>query len=127
MRPEILAIRVTAMPRDTNAHGTIFGGHILSLIDQAGAIAAHGLGANKLVTVAMREVEFKQPVQVGDLVTCWARVTKVGRTSVTSVVRVVAQSPMAQARGEPERDVTQAEVVYVHVGDDGRPQPLPTG
>ncbi|HWB76691.1 MAG TPA: hotdog domain-containing protein [Nannocystaceae bacterium] len=124
-RPEILAIRVTAMPRDTNAHGTIFGGHILSLIDQAGAIAAHGLGANKLVTVAMREVEFKQPVQVGDLVTCWARVTKVGRTSVTSVVRVVAQSPMAQARGEPERDVTQAEVVYVHVGDDGRPQPLP--
>jgi acyl-CoA thioesterase YciA len=126
-RPEILAIRVTAMPRDTNAHGTIFGGHILSLIDQAGAIAAHGLGVGKLVTVAMREVEFKQPVQVGDLVTCWARVTKVGRTSVTSVVRVVAQSPMAQARGEPERDVTQAEVVYVHVGDDGRPQPLPTG
>jgi acyl-CoA thioesterase YciA len=124
---EILAIRVTAMPRDTNAHGTIFGGHILSLIDQAGAIAAHGLGVGKLVTVAMREVEFKQPVQVGDLVTCWARVTKVGRTSVTSVVRVVAQSPMAQARGEPERDVTQAEVVYVHVGDDGRPQPLPTG
>jgi acyl-CoA thioesterase YciA len=123
--PEILAIRVSAMPRDTNAHGTIFGGHILSLIDQAGAIAAHGLGASKLVTVAMREVEFKQPVQVGDMVTCWARVVKVGRSSVTSVVRVVAQSPMAQARGEPERDVTQAEVVYVHVGDDGRPQPLP--
>ncbi|MBC8068905.1 MAG: acyl-CoA thioesterase [Deltaproteobacteria bacterium] len=123
--PEILAIRVSAMPRDTNAHGTIFGGHILSLIDQAGAIAAHGLGASKLVTVAMREVEFKQPVQVGDIVTCWARVVKVGRSSVTAVVRVVAQSPMAQARGEPERDVTQAEVVYVHVGDDGRPQPLP--
>jgi acyl-CoA thioesterase YciA len=124
--PEILAIRVSAMPRDTNAHGTIFGGHILSLIDQAGAIAAHGLGASKLVTVAMREVEFKQPVQVGDMVTCWARVIRVGRSSVTSLVRVVAQSPMAQAHGEPERDVTQAEVVYVHVGDDGRPQPLPT-
>lgn len=122
---EILAIRVTAMPRDTNAHGTIFGGHILSLIDQAGAIAAHGLGAGKLVTVAMREVEFKQPVHVGDLVTCWAKVVRVGRTSVTSVVRVVAQSPMAQARGEAERDVTQAEVVYVHVGDDGRPLPMP--
>jgi acyl-CoA thioesterase YciA len=122
---EILAIRVTAMPRDTNAHGTIFGGHILSLIDQAGAIAAHGLGCGKLVTVAMREVEFKQPVHVGDLVTCWAKVVKTGRTSVTSVVRVVAKSPMAQARGEPERDVTVAEVVYVHVGDDGRPLPLP--
>lgn len=123
--PEILAIRVTAMPRDTNAHGTIFGGHILSLIDQAGAIAAHGLGAGKLVTVAMREVEFKQPVHVGDLVTCWAKVIKVGRTSVTSVVRVVAQSPMAQARGEAERDVTVAEVVYVHVGEDGRPLAMP--
>jgi acyl-CoA thioesterase YciA len=122
---EILAIRVTAMPRDTNAHGTIFGGHILSLIDQAGAIAAHGLGAGKLVTVAMREVEFKQPVHVGDLVTCWARILRVGRTSATVVVRVVAQSPMAQARGEAERDVTQAEVVYVNVGDDGRPLPMP--
>ena len=114
------------MPRDTNAHGTIFGGHILSLIDQAGAIAAHGLGCGKLVTVAMREVEFKQPVHVGDLVTCWSRVIRTGRTSVTVLVRVVAQSPMARARHEPERDVTQAEVVYVHVGDDGRPQPLPT-
>ncbi len=113
------------MPKDTNAHGTIFGGHILSLIDQAGAIAAHGLGAGKLVTVAMREVEFKQPVFVGDLVTCWARVIRTGRTSATVVVRVVAQSPMAQARGEAERDVTQAEVVYVHVGDDNRPLPLP--
>ncbi|MFO0632535.1 MAG: hotdog domain-containing protein [Nannocystaceae bacterium] len=126
-RPEILAIRVTAMPRDTNAHGTIFGGHILSLIDQAGAIAAHGLGAGKLVTVALREVEFKQPVHVGDLVSCWARVIRIGRTSVTSMVRVVAQSPMAQARGEPERDVTQAEIVYVHVGEDNRPQPMPGG
>ena len=122
---EILAIRVTAMPRDTNAHGTIFGGHILSLIDQAGAIAAHGLGAGKLVTVAMREVEFKQPVHVGDLVTCWAKILRVGRTSATVLVRVVAKSPMAQARGEPERYVTQAEVVYVNVGDDGRPLPLP--
>ncbi len=122
---EILAIRVTAMPRDTNAHGTIFGGHILSLIDQAGAIAAHGLGAGKLVTVAMREVEFKQPVHVGDLVTCWAKILRVGRTSATVLVRVVAKSPMAQARGEAERDVTQAEVVYVNVGDDGRPLPLP--
>ncbi|MBK6916120.1 MAG: hotdog fold thioesterase [Deltaproteobacteria bacterium] len=125
VQPEILAIRVTVMPRDTNAHGTIFGGHILSLIDQAGAIAAHALGAEKLVTVAMREVEFKQPVHVGDLVSCWVRVVRVGRTSVTSIVRVVAQSPTAQARGEPERDVTQAEVVYVHIDDAGRPRAMP--
>ena len=121
---EILAIRVTAMPRDTNAHGTIFGGYILSLIDQAGAIAGHGLGAGTLVTVAMDKVEFKAPVHVGDIVTCWAKVVRTGRTSVTACVRVVAQSPVALARGEKERDVTQAEVVYVNIGDDGRPTPL---
>lgn len=124
---EILAIRTTAMPRDTNAHGTIFGGHILSLIDQAGAIAAQRLGGGKLVTVAMREVEFKQPVHVGDLVTCWARVTRVGRTSATVIVRVEAQSPMARARNEPHRDVTQAEVIYVHVDDENRPMPIGPG
>lgn len=122
---EILAIRTTMMPRDTNAHGTIFGGHILSLIDQAGAIAGHGTGAGKLVTVAMREVEFKAPVHVGDLVTCWARIVTVGRTSVTVRVRVVAQSAMALARDQPEREVTEAEVVYVYVSDEGQPQPLP--
>ncbi len=121
---EILAIRISAMPRDTNAHGTIFGGHILSLVDQAGAIAAQRLGSGKLVTVAMREVEFKAPVHVGDLVTVWARVTRVGRTSATVLVRVEAQSPMARARNEPHRDVTQAEVVYVHVDDANRPLPI---
>jgi acyl-CoA thioesterase YciA len=121
---EILAIRVSTMPRDTNAHGTIFGGFILSLIDQAGAIAGHGLGAGTLVTVAMDKVEFKAPVHVGDIVTCWAKVVRVGRTSVVACVRVLAQSPMALARGERERDVTQAEVVYVNIGEDGRPEPL---
>ena len=121
---EILAIRVSAMPRDTNAHGTIFGGYILSLIDQAGAIAGHGLGAGTLVTVAMDKVEFKAPVQVGDIVTCWAKVVRVGKSSVTACVRVLAQSPVALARGEREREVTQAEVVYVNIGEDGRPKPL---
>jgi acyl-CoA thioesterase YciA len=121
---EILAIRVTAMPRDTNAHGTIFGGYILSLIDQAGAIAGHGLGAGTLVTVAMDKVEFKAPVHVGDLVTCWSKIVRVGKSSVVACVRVVAQSPTALARGERERDVTQAEVVYVNLGEDGRPKPL---
>lgn len=123
---EILAIRVSTRPRDTNAHGTIFGGFILSLIDQAGAIAGHGLGAGTLVTVAMDKVEFKAPVEVGDIVTCWSKVVRVGRTSVTVCVRVLAQSPTALARGERERDVTQAEVVYVNVGPDGKPLALPT-
>ena len=120
---EILAIRVSAMPRDTNAHGTIFGGYILSLIDQAGAIAGHGLGAGTLVTVAMDKVEFKAPCRS-------ATSSRAGRRSCASARvrhrvcprrRAVA---VALARGEREREVTQAEVVYVNIGDDGRPQPL---
>lgn len=121
--PEAIpAIRVTMMPRDTNAHGTIFGGHILSIIDQAGAIGAHRTGASRLVTVAMREVEFKHPVRVGDIVSCYAHVERIGRTSITVAVRVVAERP-AEPRSAVE--VTQAEVVYVHVDDADRPIPVP--
>lgn len=115
------AIRVLMMPRDTNAHGTIFGGHILSLIDQAGAVAAHGVGARKVVTVAIREVVFKAPVHVGDIVSCYARVVKRGRTSLTVEVRVFAEDPVARDCVE----VTSAELVYVHVDEDGRPNPVP--
>jgi acyl-CoA thioesterase YciA len=114
------AIRVLMMPRDTNAHGTIFGGHILSLIDQAGAIAAHGTGARKVVTVAMREVVFKHPVQVGDIVSCYCVITRTGKTSLTVRVRVVAEDPVARHCVE----VTTAEVVYVHVDEDGKPLAL---
>ena len=109
------------MPRDTNALGTIFGGVILSLIDQAGAIGAHRLGLGRVVTVAMKEVEFKEPVEVGDLVSCFAEVTRVGRTSVSVRVRVVAHRMSDLARGV---EVTVAEVIYVHVDDRGRPVPI---
>ena len=109
------------MPADTNAHGTIFGGKILSLIDQAGAIGAHRIGAGRVVTVAMREVVFKHPVRVGDLVSCYAEVTEVGRTSVTVCVRVMAHRPTDVKRSV---EVTRAEVVYVHIDDAGRPIPI---
>ena len=115
------AIRVLMMPRDTNAHGTIFGGHILSLLDQAGAIAAHGIGARKVVTVAVREVVFKSPVQVGDIVSCYVEVTRRGKTSLTVQVRVFAEDPMTRDNVE----VTTAELVYVHVDGAGKPCPLP--
>jgi acyl-CoA thioesterase YciA len=121
---EILAIRVTPMPADTNAHGTIFGGYVLGLIDQAGAIAANRVGASKVVTVSMNEVVFKAPVHVGDLVSCYARVVRVGRTSVKTCVRVVAESPTARALGVPPREVTEAEAVYVQIDEHGRPLPL---
>lgn len=118
----MLAIQVITMPRDTNAHGTIFGGVILSLIDQAGALAANVAGAGKVVTVAMREVEFKEPVFVGDTVSCWTRVLERGRTSITVSVRVVARQA---SKGQAAREVTQAEVIYVHVDEAGHPQALP--
>jgi acyl-CoA thioesterase YciA len=115
------AIRVSMMPADTNAHGTIFGGKILSLIDQAGAIAAHQAGVARVVTVAMHEVVFRHPVEVGDIVSCYADVVKVGRTSVTVRVRVSAHRPTDVAHGV---DVTTAEVVYVHIDEAGRPTPI---
>lgn len=116
------AIRVLMMPRDTNALGTIFGGIILSYIDQAGAIAAHARVPGKLVTVAMREVEFHAPVFVGDLVSFFTEIETIGTTSVT--VQVLVEAARRQPRERVR--VTEAEVVYVHVDDRGRPQPIAT-
>lgn len=115
------AIRVMMMPAHTNALGTIFGGQLLSLIDQAGAIGAQRLGIPRVVTVAMREVEFHQPVRVGDLVSCYATITAIGRTSVTTSVKVTARRPDALGGCV---DVTEAEVVYVQVDQEGKAQPL---
>lgn len=115
------AIRVLMMPRDTNAHGTIFGGIILSYIDQAGAVAAVDAGCQRVVTVAMDEVEFHEPVGVGDLVSFYAEISRCGRTSMGVHVTVVAERHLE--RGERVL-VTEAEVTYVNVDGHGRPQPV---
>ncbi|HKI85341.1 MAG TPA: hotdog domain-containing protein, partial [Thermoanaerobaculia bacterium] len=92
IRPEHQpAIRVIMMPKDTNALGTIFGGIILSYIDQAGAVAAHRHTLGRLVTVAMREVEFHAPVFVGDLVSFYTETLRIGTTSVKVKVIVEAE------------------------------------
>lgn len=116
------AIRVLMMPRDTNAHGTIFGGVILSYIDQAGAIEARRQGCILMVTVTMDKVVFHEPVQVGDLVSFWAETLRIGTTSIT--VKVVVKAHRAGMVG-PEITVTEAQVVYVNVGADRKPQPIP--
>ena len=110
------AVRVVMMPRDTNPHGTIFGGVILSHIDTAGAIAARRelllRGGNPravFVTVAINRVEFKKPVMVGDVVSCNTQIVRVGRTSLTVHVDVVAE------RGADVFSVTEAEAVFVGV------------
>src|SRR5574342_56404 len=110
-------LRVTMLPRDTNARGTIFGGVILSHIDLAGAVVASRCAAKKFVTRFMREVEFIAPVYVGDVVSFYARVVREGRTSVTIEVDVEAERS-----NEPGRRVavTEAEVVYVAVDEDGK-------
>jgi len=117
------AIRVIMMPKDTNALGTIFGGIILSYIDQAGAVEAHRHGAGRLVTVAMREVEFHAPVFVGDLVSFWTETLRLGRTSIAVKVTVeVERRTRGQETGRVK--VTEAEVVYVRVDANNRPLPL---
>jgi len=116
------AVRVIMMPKDTNALGTIFGGIILSYIDQAGAVEAHRHAPGRLVTVAMREVIFHAPVFVGDLVSFNTETLRRGRTSITVKVTVEAERGY---RGTGRVKVTEAEVIYVHVGEDNRPLPLP--
>ncbi|MGH9362705.1 MAG: acyl-CoA thioesterase [Thermoanaerobaculia bacterium] len=122
------AIRVIMMPKDTNALGTIFGGIILSYIDQAGAVEAHRHGTGRLVTVAMNAVEFHAPVFVGDLVSFYTETVRIGRTSITVRVRVEAERVETESlygtRGVGRVKVTEAEVVYVQVGADGRPVPI---
>jgi len=116
------AIRVIMMPKDTNAYGTIFGGVILSYIDQAGAVEAKRHGASFIVTVAMREVVFHEPVYVGDLVSFYTRLVKIGRTSITVSVEVFSQP--GEGVGNRVR-VTQAEVTYVNLDKNRRPTPIP--
>jgi acyl-CoA thioesterase YciA len=115
------AIRVLMMPRDTNAHGTIFGGVILSYIDQAGASEARRQGSRLMLTVSMDKIVFHEPVFVGDLVSFWTETLRIGTTSIT--VKVVCEA----IRGTDLQKkvlVTEAQVVYVNVGDDGRPTPI---
>ena len=114
------AIRVLMMPRDTNAHGTIFGGVILSYLDQAGAIEARRQGCHLMVTVSMDKVVFHEPVQVGDLVSFWTETLRIGNTSITTRVIVDA----IRNGGTNRVTVTEAQVVYVNVGEDRKPKTI---
>src|SRR5437660_11408734 len=115
------AIRVLMMPRDTSPLGTIFGGLILNYIDQAGAIYARQHTKQRLVTVAMHEVKFIAPVFVGDLVSFYVETLKIGNTSIT--VRVTVDARRGSVPHETVR-VTQAEVVYVAVNEQGNSVPV---
>ncbi len=121
----IPAIKVLLLPKDTNAYGTIFGGVILAHIDLASAVEARKVAARRYVTKAMREVEFHQPVFLGDIVNFFTETVRVGRTSVTVKVSVEAER-WGAGRGERVK-VTEAEVVLVAVNDQGQPTPIVEG
>lgn len=109
-----VAIRLTMMPRDTNSHGTVFGGVILSYIDVAGGVeAVRQTGHDRFVTVAMKEVIFHEPVFIGDLVSFYAETTKLGNTSI-SVHVVVEAERFGSPHGQKVK-VTEADVIYVAI------------
>jgi len=115
------ALRITLLPRDTNRHGTIFGGVILSHIDLAGAIEARKTcGIYNFVTVAMDKVVFHKPVFVGDVVSFYTATKKIGRTSVT--VKVVVEA--TRADNQETVRVTEAQVVFVAVDENWKPVPI---
>lgn len=119
--PGQLAIRVSMLPRDTNPGGTIFGGVILSHLDQAGGIEARKHADKLFVTVAMRGVEFIAPVFVGDVVSFYTRTIRIGRTSVT--VGIIVEAMRYHNSNEVVR-VMEAEAIYVAVDDQRKPIPV---
>jgi len=115
------ALRLIAMPTDTNPSGDIFGGWIMSQVDQAGAVVAAQRTQSRIVTVKVTDFLFKEPVFVGDLITCYGKIEKIGNTSITVKVVVIAQ------RNKYERDhvkVTEATVKYVAVDENGNPMQI---
>lgn len=112
------AIRVVLLPRDTNNQGTIFGGIILSHIDLAGAVEVRKNTKQRIVTVAIKEVHFKAPVMVGEVVSFYTSTTKVGNTSVSVHVDVEVN------RNHEEIHVTSADLTFVALDDKGQPTPV---
>jgi acyl-CoA thioesterase YciA len=115
-------LRVVPMPADANQHGDIFGGWIMSQVDIAGSIPASRRACGRVATVAVNSFVFKQPVMIGDLVSLFAEISRVGRTSVTVDVEVYAQR---NPTDEVTVKVTEASLTYVAVGRDRNPRPLP--
>jgi len=115
-----LASRTLAMPADTNPTGDIFGGWIMSQVDVAGSIPALRLARGRIATVAVNSFTFKQPVLIGDLVSFYADIVRVGRTSITVDVEVYAQRRTLHEAVK----VTEATLTYVAVDDERRPRPV---
>jgi acyl-CoA thioesterase YciA len=119
-----LVMRVIPMPADANANGDIFGGWIMAQVDLAGSVLPHRITRGRIATVAVKEFLFKQPVSVGDLLSFYARVLRVGRTSVTVEVEVYAER---NPQHPQVVKVTEAQLTYVAIDDEGRSRPFSVG
>jgi acyl-CoA thioesterase YciA len=115
-------LRVVPMPADANFHGDIFGGWIMSHVDIAGAIPASRRARGRVATVAVNSFVFKEPVLIGDVVSLFAEITRVGRTSITVAVEVYAERNPGK---EIVVKVTEASLTYVAVGPDRKPREVP--
>jgi acyl-CoA thioesterase YciA len=117
-----LAIRVMATPADTNPSGDIFGGWLMSQVDIAGSIIARRRAQGRIVTVAVDSFHFRKPVFIGDVISCYAKITRIGDTSLTVNVRAFAER---QGKLHHTHLVTEADLTYVAVDEQRRPRHLP--
>ena len=115
-------MKVIPMPADTNANGDIFGGWVMAQVDLAGAVLPARVVQGRMATVAVKEFIFKQPVRVGDILSFYSSVVRLGRTSVTVDVEVYAERFGAQGR---YAKVTEALLTYVAIDANGKPRPIP--
>ena len=118
-----LVLRVMPLPADVNANGDIFGGWIMAQVDLAGAVLPSRIARGRIATVAVNQFVFKQPVSLGDLLSFYAKVERVGTTSVTVHVEVYAERNPANLQVVK---VTEASLTYVAIDREGRPRALPT-
>ena len=117
-----LVMRVMPMPADANGNGDIFGGWIMAQVDLAGSVLPNRIAKGRIATVAVNQFVFKQAVSIGDLLSLYAKVERIGRTSITVNVEVYAE----RRPSDPEVvKVTEATLTYVAIDRDGRPRPLP--
>ena len=119
-----LVLRVMPLPADVNGNGDIFGGWLMAQVDLAGAVLPSRVARGRIATVAVNQFIFKQPVSVGDLVSFYARVTRIGNTSITVHVEVFAERNPANLRVVK---VTEANLTYVAIDADGKPRQVPKG
>ena len=118
-----LTVRTVAMPSDTNANGDIFGGWVMSRMDQAGGIAGVQRARGRVVTVKVQTMTFHRPVRVGDVLSVYTRVGRIGRTSMDIEIAAFARRFLTGV----EEKVTDGVFTFVAITDEGKPRPIPQG